>query len=129
MRFNARFPWLLDEEHTHIDVRTIVYAGDDISSSGRQHDAVEYEKSNLIFTGIIHHIIEVTPSIGTTKVYIVIILPLVEILPHDKNKLVTEKYEHKRYSCDIGTTGSRDVRIDCVSTSTMQIFSNRTGYA
>ena len=41
MRFNTRFPRLLDEEKRRTDVRTIMHAGPDILSVGRRRDTDE----------------------------------------------------------------------------------------
>ena len=55
MRFNARFPRLMDEEHTNTDVRTIANAGDGILSSDRRYDAVEYEKA-ISYSQVLYNI-------------------------------------------------------------------------
>ena len=38
MCFTARFTWLVDEEHTYTDLRTIVYTGEDILSFSQRRD-------------------------------------------------------------------------------------------
>lgn len=110
---NAQFYCLSKEKENSANHRQIVYAGDNVNSSGTRFYGIEYDLEEVVRKGILLFIIHGSALGARCTAYIINRLCPVSV-QHDNEK-VAIIYRNLRFSCTFRTRPIADVNIDVVS--------------
>lgn len=116
VKFNAKLPWIDDENSRRVDLRQIAYAGESINGAGPRYDAVEYFHDGTVRRGFLQMILDGRIADSST-VRAAVVRRLRVVDPEDGNRKVVEHFENTRYAYECGGGGNADVILDCVTQS------------